>query len=323
MHQSDPTTQCLNWAFFRSDNTSEYVVVYCRNSTNQYFVLYIFESTYYPDFKKIWLISDKDWIGYPLKMEIVKNRLFILDGSSTGPTNGTIQVHRMNTVLLTMEWERVIDITDFGKGLTEITIDSARINDFEVLPTWNWSSSWLMLLVTIDNIGLAYGFFDPFDQAVMRLDPRGVLPLVDDPTLAPHQMFDSKFLQIELVKVDSVEMEYDVVVTVSHGRHLQLHLKYDPVGKLLWNLTAVYRKYGSLVPNNWARGINKDFNTPADKMNFTHLLVSYRDERQVEEVQNNILALHKIDSADDQNEVIGVLKVPRQGFPTAANMWYS
>lgn len=120
------------------------------------------------------MINDKDWIGNPMKMDVVNNRLFILDSTAAGPTNGTIQVLRINTSVLTITWERVIDATDFA-----LSGAARQLNDFEILPTWDWSSSWMMLLVTVDNVGLAYGFFDS-NSPLLNLEPKGSFTLMED-----------------------------------------------------------------------------------------------------------------------------------------------
>jgi hypothetical protein len=223
------------------------------------------------------MISDKDWVGNPSKMEVVKNRLFILDSTAYGPTNGTIQVLRINTVLLIIEWERIIDATDFALSGVQ-----SRLNDFDILPTWSWSSSWLILLVTVDNTGIAYGFFDPYDQSSLRLYPRGSISLMEDPNIEPFELDDSKFLQIELLNMnDTISlMKYDLIVTVSHGRHLQLHLEFDASSKIVCSLTTTYRKYGNLVPHNWARGVAGGVDYTGSPIDRSYLLISYRNQQQ-------------------------------------------
>jgi hypothetical protein len=89
-----------------------------------------------------------------------------------GPTNGTIQVFRINTIFNTITWQRMIDATDFAV-CAENSTDN-KINDFEILPAAG-NTSRLMLLVTIDGTGLAYGFFDSTDAAILDLTPRNSL----------------------------------------------------------------------------------------------------------------------------------------------------
>lgn len=89
---------------------------------------------------------------------------------------------------------------------------------------------------------------------------------------------------------------YDIIVTTSHGHHLQLRLNFSPDWTFRnYMITGVYRKYGSLTTMNWASSVSM----PEDPYHPKSLVLCYSDKRS----GSMILTLQKVAFALQSNNL--------------------
>jgi hypothetical protein len=147
----DVSANCVNW--LQWDNVT--IIVICRNKTEQFFLL-VTNTPNYDNVQNIPIkqqISIDFWVNSVLKIAGDGNHLLLLDNDGTVDAKGTVFVFKFTNIdTVKITGERVLKASDFG------SMDSDKINDFELLPTSLTNSS--MMMVTLNEYGLGYGVFN-------------------------------------------------------------------------------------------------------------------------------------------------------------------
>lgn len=288
----DSSLSCSNWAY-----NSMSVAVHCSNPANgdsQKIIWYNVSENYtYLTRIKTIDVDRMSSVGDAQKMVMESHGgfawIFILDGAV-----GSIMVIRLRTDLLTLQYKRIIDSSDFGASKNSKIYDM-EIEDIPDKPNLKH------LIVTVGDTGLGVALLNiSGEDLAFKLD--SLVRFRDNPQVSNYELTDSKYQQIEVLHLTPHLTGYDLVVTTSHGHHLQVRLGFtEKFAFEGYNLTGVYRKYGALSTMNWAASIAQE----DDPQSLRSLILSYNDSLR----GAPILTLQKVGAGGDlaYSEIRGVL----------------
>lgn len=303
-------TVCSNWVLW-DDIT---VLIYCNGGAEHFFLL-AQASADHSSGKIVGKITveQKYQVSNPMSIKLnAQRRILVLDATSNVDSVGKLFVFNISAQdAVTIVGEAILSASDFG-GL-----EGDRINDFDIFAIPSLTPESDLLLVTLKDLGLGYGVFDPQSSSAISFLPIGVIQLRNNDILHDYQITNNFYLQIEHLATTSTpeSVVYNIIVTTSFGEHFQLILNYqiDAAGISFreFNLVNVYSKYGNELVLNWAHTLPF-----SDNGKENYLLVGYYDlAKSIESLAVYPIGepdFHKVNTINffSSVEIVGPLRSP-------------